>query len=92
MSDFDARYQQLRQRFVERSKGDLPILAAAANDPAGTDVDALRLTVHRMSGAAGTFGYPDLSVLAGEVDDQLITGFVDPAALRTLIAAVQALT
>ena len=90
MSDFDARYQALQQRFVERSTGDLPALAAAANDPA-TPPEAIRMLVHRMSGAAGTFGYHDLSKLAGEVDDQLMAGVLDPAALRRLIEAVKRL-
>lgn len=92
MSGFDERYQALRTRFVERSRADLPVLLAAAAEPAG-DVPALRMVVHRMSGAAGTFGFPEISRLAGEVDDQLIeTGSVDLDVLLALTRAVEGLT
>lgn len=90
MSEFDDRYQALRRRFVERCRDDLAVLEAAV---AGTDgADVLRATVHRLSGAAGTFGYPELSRLAGEVDDALIEdGRADAAQLSELIEAVRVL-
>lgn len=68
MSDFDENYERLRRRFIERSRGDLAVIRAE-RDPA-----KLRPVVHRLSGAAGTFGYVELSRLAGEVDDVLVEG------------------
>jgi HPt (histidine-containing phosphotransfer) domain-containing protein len=91
VSDFDARYQALRARFVQRCREDLPIIERAAAGEA-VDPEALRMTVHRLSGAAGTFGYPELSGLAGAVDDELIErGEAGPRAIAALVEAVRAL-
>lgn len=91
MSEFDDRYQALRRRFIERCGEDLSVLEAAVAGTVTSDV--LRATVHRLSGAAGTFGYPDLSRLAGDVDDALIErGQADAAQLSELTAAVRVLT
>jgi HPt (histidine-containing phosphotransfer) domain-containing protein len=68
LSDLDEKFELLRQRFLARCRQDLEAIRAE-RDPA-----RLRLVVHRLSGAAGTFGYPDLSALAGEVDDVLVEG------------------
>lgn len=91
MSEFDDRYQELRRRFVERCREDLVVLEAATRG--AVEAHALRATVHRLSGAAGTFGYPELSRLAGEVDDALIEdGEADGAQLAALVEAVRVLT
>ncbi|HYE43688.1 MAG TPA: Hpt domain-containing protein [Caulobacteraceae bacterium] len=92
MSDFDARYQDLRRRFVARSLADLPILEQAVQGLEPVHPETLRMTVHRMAGAAGTFGYRELSDLAGEVDDRLMESDTPPAErLRALIAMVRSL-
>ena len=91
MSEFDDRYQALRRRFVERCREDLAVLESAVGEE--VEAEALRATVHRLSGAAGTFGYPELSRLAGEVDDALIEhGRVTDEALAELTDAVRVLT
>jgi HPt (histidine-containing phosphotransfer) domain-containing protein len=68
LSEFDESYQQLRLRFLERTRQDL-VLIRAEHDPA-----KLRPVVHRLAGAAGTFGFGALSRVAGEVDDVLVEG------------------
>jgi HPt (histidine-containing phosphotransfer) domain-containing protein len=86
VSDFDAneRLNQLKQRFIERSRQDL-VAIRAARDPA-----ELRPVVHRLSGAAGTFGYSHLSRLAGEVDDVLVEGGApSEAEMARLIAEIE---
>ena len=91
MSDFDARFEALRRRFVERCSGDLAVLEKAQSE--GVEAEVLRAAVHRLSGAAGTFGYPELSRLAGAVDDQLIvSGRAPEAMVQELTAAVRVLT
>lgn len=91
MSGFDERYEALKARFVTRCAGDLPVLERALEG--GVDAETLRITVHRLSGAAGTFGYHDLSRLAGVVDDRLVEGkAVSKAELTPLVEAVQVLT
>jgi HPt (histidine-containing phosphotransfer) domain-containing protein len=84
LSVFDEKYQQLRQRFIERSRQDLDVIRAE-RDPA-----KLRPVVHRLSGAAGTFGYQALSRVAGEVDDVLVEGGApSEAELAGLIAEIE---
>lgn len=86
MSDAGDRFQALRERFLDRSAGDLDTLRHE-RDPA-----ALRLVVHRLAGAAGTFGYPDISRDAGEVDDALVEGKDPPEdVLARLISGLEAL-
>jgi HPt (histidine-containing phosphotransfer) domain-containing protein len=68
LTSFDEKYEQLKQRFIERSRQDLVVIRAE-RDPA-----RLRPVVHRLSGAAGTFGYQELSRVAGEVDDVMVEG------------------
>ena len=77
MSEFDARFAALRERFLARSVGDLAIIEAALADLDEADREELRRTVHRLAGAAGTFGYAELSRLAGEADDALMVDMAD---------------
>jgi HPt (histidine-containing phosphotransfer) domain-containing protein len=84
VSGFDENYERLKQRFVERSRQDLAVIRVE-RDPA-----KLRPVVHRLSGAAGTFGYRELSRLAGEVDDVLVEGGApSEAELGRLIAEIE---
>jgi HPt (histidine-containing phosphotransfer) domain-containing protein len=94
VSELDARFAALRERFLARSRGDLELVEAALPDPDAVDREELRRTIHRLAGAAGTFGFAELSRLAGEADDALMVddGMVTDelervaAALRTLLA------
>jgi len=88
VSAFDARFETLKARFVDRCASDLPLIERALQG--SVDREVLRLTVHRMAGAAGTFGYAELSRLAGAVDDQLVEGGdVGAAELARLTEAVR---
>jgi HPt (histidine-containing phosphotransfer) domain-containing protein len=68
VTDFDESYRRLKRRFIDRCREDLAEIRADG------DRTRLRPVVHRLSGAAGTFGFQDLSALAGEVDDVLVEG------------------
>jgi HPt (histidine-containing phosphotransfer) domain-containing protein len=84
LSSFDENYERLKQRFIARSRQDLAVIRVE-RDPA-----KLRPVVHRLSGAAGTFGYHALSRLAGEVDDVLVMGGApSEAELARLIAEIE---
>ncbi len=86
MSELDQRFQALRTRFVARSRGDLAALRVE------TDPVRLRFIVHRLSGAAGVFGFRAISADAGEIDDALIEGRAPPAeVMARLIAALEAI-
>lgn len=58
----------LRSMFVERCRADLLQLRCSADVG---DTDALGAIAHRLAGAAGSFGFPDISVAALAVDQQI---------------------
>lgn len=60
--------EALRQRFLERSAADLILLYAY---PEGIARDDLGFLAHRLTGAAGVFGYPDLSDAAADLEAAL---------------------
>lgn len=85
MTDFDERYRVLRGRFLDRCRQDLEAIRTER------DPERLRAVVHRLSGAAGTFGFTDLSKEAGEVDDVLVEGGTPtPEAMQRLIGKTEA--
>jgi HPt (histidine-containing phosphotransfer) domain-containing protein len=61
----------LRSRFIARGAEDLASLRAHL---AGGRLSptALRFTVHRLSGAAGIFGYAEISEAAGRAEDNIL--------------------
>lgn len=76
----------LRARFVERTRGELAVLEAGAGHP------DFRRIVHGLSGAAGVFGFSEISARAGVVDDRLAEGqAVEERELAALIASVRAI-
>lgn len=69
----------LRERFRTRLRDDLERLRALRGFPESSS--ELRLLAHSLAGAAGTFGYPALSVVAIAVDDRFASGET-PAAVE----------
>jgi len=61
----------LRSRFIARGAEDLTALRGHL-DGAPLDATALRFTVHRLAGAAGTFGYAEISEAAGKAEDDIL--------------------
>ena len=89
MSDVAAALERLHQRFLERAIADLALLRAASS---ATDSD-LQATIHRLAGAAGTFGHHQLSELAKSAEDALIQRTADaPVRLAALVEALARLT
>jgi HPt (histidine-containing phosphotransfer) domain-containing protein len=66
--DQDPEMDALRARFGERLREDLEQLTRAMNGP---DRIAMHRIAHRMSGAAGMFGYPHLSAKGSALEDAL---------------------
>lgn len=63
--------EALRHRFRRRCLDDLHTLRGALADPARAPDSTFATAMHRLSGAAGSFGYRELSRLAAVVDDEL---------------------
>ena len=74
----------LRSLFVERCQADLLQLRRFADVG---DTDALGAIAHRLAGAAGSFGFPDISVAALAVDQQIReNGAVSGSDMERLLA------
>jgi HPt (histidine-containing phosphotransfer) domain-containing protein len=80
----------LRQRFLRRAAGDLDQLRAWRDG--FFDKDALYLLVHRLHGAAGTFGFPTVSAAAAAAEaDWRERGHPGETTMQALIAELEAL-
>ena len=75
----------LRAKFLARAAADLEALRGAGIPrEAGT-------VIHRLAGAAGVFGFPELSRLAGVVDEALHAfGECDPSDMDRLMTELEA--
>lgn len=77
--------EQLRAQFVERCRRDLVQLTESRADDA-----AFAGLVHRLAGAAGSFGFPELSAAAGVVDVRIRNGqSASSSEFRALIEALE---
>lgn len=80
--EFGARLAILGDRFRERTladAGELERLGEALGRGGGPGVrEDIRRIAHRLSGAAGTFGFPDLSKAAGDLEDLIVNGSPEP--------------
>lgn len=72
------RFAPLRARFRERVKADLDRLRGLRTE--NLDSEDLQRLVHNTAGAAGTFGFVDLSEAAMAVDDRYAVGDLPEAA------------
>lgn len=81
----DDSLELLRLRFIARCQTELDQLRTLApNDP------ELGVIAHRLSGSAGSFGYPTVSETASVVDDRVRSG-ADPTAdeIESLIGCLE---
>jgi HPt (histidine-containing phosphotransfer) domain-containing protein len=69
-----AALEALKLRFLERCSSDLDVLLPLLRAPEAVPRADLKTLVHQMAGAAGAFGFPHLSTLAKQLDDQLSAG------------------
>jgi HPt (histidine-containing phosphotransfer) domain-containing protein len=92
MNDVAAAIADLRAKFLARSTDDLQALRRWSAAGAPPD-DAHRRILHRLAGAAGTFGFHDLSDFAKRAEDALHDG-ASPAgpALRQLVDELDQVT
>lgn len=88
--------ESIRARFIERCGGDLQKLREVRDMSSGTADDTLVRTVHGLAGAGGTFGFPEVSRKAGQLETLLIekgsTESDRRHALDALIATLEGLT
>lgn len=78
----------LRAKFVERCRGELLAAQAFArrNQLAPDERGTLAAIAHRLAGTGGTFGYPDLSAAAAQLEAMLDADMAPaPARLRAAL-------
>ncbi|MFT4254782.1 MAG: Hpt domain-containing protein [Caulobacter sp.] len=77
----------LRAKFLARVGEDLALLRSAE-----ASIKDRHYVVHRLAGAAGVFGYAEVTELARDLDDLLLAdGDAPPEAFSALIAALEGL-
>ncbi len=82
----------VRSNFLARCQRDVAVLETALASPDPTSRDAIKLTVHRLSGAAGVFGFAAIGVMAAALDDVMQDGEdPEPAEVKALVDAVKAI-
>ena len=92
MNDVAEAIARLQARFLARAAEDLVALKRWSADPSAPS-DELRRLVHRLSGGAGTFGFHQLSRLAGAAEDALIADAADRRLrLAEVISELECLT
>ncbi|RZJ32538.1 MAG: hypothetical protein EON85_00730 [Brevundimonas sp.] len=78
---------EIRVRFRERALADADTLSAALKGGDNGQIEAL---AHGLAGAAGIFGFTDVSALAKAVDQRFADGETpSPAQIEALIAAIR---
>lgn len=83
---YSAGLASLRENFLKRLRGDAETLvrcrAALEDDPASPIVlEQIRAFVHALSGAAGIFGFPQISHDAAALENMLVERTVPPEAI-----------
>jgi HPt (histidine-containing phosphotransfer) domain-containing protein len=92
LSEMSEAITRLSERFLARATDDLRDLKLWAADPTRHN-DELRRLTHRLAGGAGTFGFRQLSALAGEAEDAILCGAPDlPARLARVMKELRRLT
>jgi HPt (histidine-containing phosphotransfer) domain-containing protein len=71
LTDVRDALERLRQRFRGRAAADLEDLRKWSADPVAHKGE-LHALIHRLAGAAGTFGFDRLSELAAKAEDELV--------------------
>jgi HPt (histidine-containing phosphotransfer) domain-containing protein len=80
---------ELKARFLNRCVGDLERIEHLLGRGV-LNADELQGLAHRLAGAAGTFGFPEISAAAGDCDDAFAQGGApDRVAVARLVATMK---
>jgi len=83
MTAFDERMAKLRERFVERAGMERTELIEARHR---RDRETLRRLAHGLSGSAGVFGFPEISVEAARLETAVDEGASEEDVDRLAVA------
>jgi HPt (histidine-containing phosphotransfer) domain-containing protein len=75
--DFEAALAGLRARFLSRAADDFAVLRRWSDAGAAPGAQQAHI-LHRLAGAAGTFGFEDLSACAKRAEEALASGAGSP--------------
>lgn len=69
---YNDRYEGLREQFRARCASDADQLEAKFGDPG--EAEAIEMLLHRLAGAGATFGYPEVSTRAKQLENRMVEG------------------
>lgn len=92
----DARLATLRGAFGRRAHEDAGTLAAhgkslSRNDNSARDLEAIKSLAHRLAGAAGIYGYAEISHAASDLEQNIIAQRADGGSSEAVIYALDSL-
>ncbi len=88
MNDLQEKLRAVKQVFLARTREEYTTLRRH-QQMRDLPRDELRRIIHRLSGSAGFFGYPDIGRMAGLIDEELADGAADDQIdLPRLLAAL----
>ena len=88
MSNLDLAMSKLRREFIARLEGDATRLERASTNSEWQEMTAI---AHQLVGAAGLFGWPEISALASDLEGALIEGRPEEDRSRRLKALTKAI-
>lgn len=87
-ADFESRMELLRdgcREHIREWSGQLLLLRAGHDLWEGEQVEEILNILHSLSGTGGTFGFTDISMAAGALENLLVAGIRDPFILTPLL-------
>lgn len=78
-SDFEIRLDELRERYLERCRRRVEHAVEWAQQASADSnaVEKLHAMAHEMAGSGATYGYPSITVLAGQIEKMLAPAAAD---------------
>jgi HPt (histidine-containing phosphotransfer) domain-containing protein len=97
MTEFEAHFAMVRERFRTRLAGRLAALQAASRDRAEAPQDegvlaTIKRLAHDLAGAAGTFGFAELGEVAATLERVVMQALLSPEEEQEVALPLEALT
>ena len=87
--DPERALRDVRERFIAAFPGQCDSIASLLASGDRAQIDGARRIVHRLTGLAGTVGFPTISIRAAELEGLLVSDAVDPARAGPLLSGIR---
>jgi HPt (histidine-containing phosphotransfer) domain-containing protein len=97
MTELEAHFEMVRERFRTRLAGRLAALQAASRDRTEAPSDegvlaTIKRLAHDLAGAAGTFGFAELGEVAATLERAVMRALLSPEEEQEIALPLEALT